>query len=165
MRPRVEAPSELFPLVKLQGRGVDAVAQSRRLRAVLENVYRPLTPGGIFLLEVHPREMIKLIGTGPATWRTEEAGLFSDRPYVRLDEHFWDEAAGTTTTRYYIIDAATGDVTRHAQTFQGYTEEEFRALLRDAGFDDVTSRPDFPGPPVEAMGELVVYAARKAGPE
>lgn len=134
-------------------------------RAVLENVHRALAPGGIFLLEVHPREMIKRIGTGPATWRAEAAGLFSDRPYVRLDEHFWDEAAGTTTTRYYIIDAATGDVTRHAQTFQGYTDEEFRALLRDAGFDDVTSRPDFPGPPVEAMGELVAFAARKAGPE
>ncbi len=134
-------------------------------RAVLEGAYRALTPGGIFLLEAHPREMIKRIGTGPATWRTEEAGLFSDRPYVRLDENFWDEESATATTRYYIIDAATGDVTRHAQTFQGYTEEEYRALLRDAGFDDVTARPDFPGPTVEAMGELVVYAARKAGPE
>jgi hypothetical protein len=109
--------------------------------------------------------MIKRIGTGPPAWRTEEAGLFSVRPCVRLDEHFWDEESGTTTTRYYIIDAATGDVIRHAQTFQGYTDEEFRALLRDAGFDDVVSRPDFPGPPVEAMGELVVYAARKAGAE
>jgi len=83
-------------------------------RVVLENVYRALAAGGIFLLEVHPREMMKLIGTGASTWRTEEAGLFSDRPYVRLDEHFWDEAGGTTTTRYYIIDAATGDVIRHA---------------------------------------------------
>lgn len=134
-------------------------------RAVLEGIHRALTPGGIFLLEVHPREMIKRIGTGPATWRTEEAGLFSDRPYVRLDENFWDEESATATTRYYIIDAATAEVTRHAQTFQGYTDEEFRALLRDAGFDDVTARPDFPGPTVEAMGELVVYAARKAGPE
>ncbi len=133
-------------------------------RAVLDNGYRALTPGGIFLLEVHPREMIKRIGTGPATWRAEEAGLFSDRPHVRLDENFWDEESGTATTRYYIIDAATGDVIRHAQTFQGYTEEEFRELLRDAGFDDVAIRPDFPGPTVEAMGELVAFAARKAGP-
>jgi SAM-dependent methyltransferase len=129
-------------------------------RAVLEGVYRALAPGGIFLLEVHPREMIKRIGTGPAIWRTEKAGLFSDRPYVRLDENFWDEGSATATTRYYIIDAATGDVARHAQTFQGYTDEEYRALLRDAGFDDVAIRPDFPGPPVEAMGELVVFAAR-----
>lgn len=134
-------------------------------RAILENVYRALAPGGIFLLEVHPREMIKLIGTGPSTWRTEEAGLFSDRPYVRLTENFWDEAGGTTTTRYYVIDAATGDVSRHAQTFQGYAEEEYRVLLRDAGFGDVSARPDFPGPPVELMGELVAFAARKAGPE
>jgi len=133
-------------------------------RAVLDDVYRALAPGGIFLLEVHPREMIKRIGTGAATWRTEEAGLFSDRPHVRLDENFWDEKSATATTRYYIIDAASGDVTRHAQTFQGYTDEEYRELLRDAGFEGVAARPDFPGPTVEAMGELVVYAARKAGP-
>jgi SAM-dependent methyltransferase len=133
-------------------------------RAVLDDVYRALLPGGIFLLEVHPREMIERIGTGPATWRTEEAGLFSDRPHLRLDEHFWDEESGTATTRYYMIDAATGDVARHAQTFQAYEEEEYRALLREAGFGDVVGRPDFPGTPVEAMGEFVVYAARKAGP-
>jgi hypothetical protein len=108
--------------------------------------------------------MIKLIGTGPATWRAEEAGLFSDRPHVRLDEHFWDEESATATTRYYIIDEASGDVARHAQTFQGYADDEYRALLREAGFGDVADRPDFPGRPVEAMGELVVYAARKAGP-
>ncbi len=133
-------------------------------RAVLDATYRALAPGGIFLMEVHPREMIKRIGTGPSIWRSEEAGLFSDRPYVRLDEHFWDEESATATTRYYIIDAATGDVTRHAQTFQGYTEKEYRALLRDAAFGDVAARPDFPGLPVEAMGELVAYAAGKAGP-
>jgi SAM-dependent methyltransferase len=133
-------------------------------RAVLEGVHRALGPGGVFLLEAHPREMIERIGTGPATWRAEEAGLFSDRPHLRLDEHFWDEESGTATTRYYIIDAAKADVTRHAQTFQGYTDEEYRALLRGAGFDDVASRPDFPGRPVEGMGEFVVYAARKAGP-
>lgn len=133
-------------------------------RAVLDAAYRALAPGGIFLLEVHPREMIKRIGTGPSIWRTEEAGLFSDRPHLRLDENFWDEESATTTTRYYIIDAATGDVTRHAQTFQGYTEEEYRALLRDAAFGDVAPRADFPRPKVEAMGELIVYTARKAGP-
>jgi len=133
-------------------------------RAVLENVYRALAPGGILLLEAHPRAAIKNIGAGPSTWRTEEAGPFSDRPYVRLTENFWDEARGTATTRYYVIDAATGDVSRYAQTFQGYTEEEYRELLRDVGFDDVAIRPDFPGPPVELMGELVAFAARKAGP-
>jgi SAM-dependent methyltransferase len=133
-------------------------------RAVLHATYRALAAGGIFLMEVHPRGMIKRIGTGPSVWRAEEAGLFSDRPHLRLDENFWDEERATATTRYYIIDAATGDVTRHAQTFQGYTEEEYRALLRDAAFGDVAARPDFPGPPVEAMGELVVYTARKAGP-
>lgn len=132
-------------------------------RAVVDGVYRALAPGGVFLLEVHPREMIKRIGTAPATWRAEEAGLFSDRPYVRLDENFWDEESATATTRYFIIDAAAAEVARHAQTFQGYTDEEYRALLRDAGFGDVALRPDFPGPKVEAMGELVVYAARKGG--
>jgi SAM-dependent methyltransferase len=131
-------------------------------RAVLDNMYRALAPGGVVLLEVHPREVVKWIGTTPASWRAEEAGLFSDRPYLRLDENFWDEEGATATTRYYIVDAATGEVTRYAQTFQAYTDEEYRALLRDVGFGDVDLRPDFPGPTVEAMGGLVVYAARKA---
>jgi SAM-dependent methyltransferase len=133
-------------------------------RAVLENVYRALAPGGTLFMEVHPRDVIKRIGATPASWRTEEAGLFSDRPHFRLDENSWDEEGGTATTRYYIIDAATAEVTRHAQTFQGYTDEEYRALLRDAGFADVEMRADFPGPTVEAMGALVGYVARKAGP-
>jgi SAM-dependent methyltransferase len=132
-------------------------------RAVLDEMYRALAPGGVILLEVHPREVIKHIGTAPASWRTREAGLFSDEPYVRLDENFWDEEGGTATTRYYIIDAASAGVTRHAQTFQAYTDEEYRALLEDVGFDDVDLRPDFPGPTVEAMGALVVYTARKSG--
>ena len=36
-----------------------------------------------------------------------------------------------------LVDAATGEITRHAQTLQAYADAEYRGVLAGQGFEDV----------------------------
>jgi hypothetical protein len=58
----------------------------------------------------------------------------STRRHLRLDEAFWDQTGRVATHRYFVVDAGTGAVERHAESVQAYSVDEYRALLRDAGF-------------------------------
>ena len=55
----------------------------------------------------------------------------------------------------FIIDAETGQVTRHALTNEAYTEEQFRDLLTGAGFNDVQFHPSLVGVEVEEETQAV----------
>lgn len=103
-------------------------------RAILAKARRALVAGGRLLLEVHRIEAVQRIGTAAPSWRAAERGLFSDRPHLRLDECAWDAERRVATERYYIVDAETGSVTRHAQSMQAYSDEEYRSMLRESGF-------------------------------
>lgn len=116
----------------------DAVALLRRMRTAL-------APGGWLLLEPHAYDTVEHAGLAGARFSTHEEGLFSDHPYLQLEESAWDEATRTATTRWWIVDTATAEVTRHAQTVQAYDEEEYERLLDDAGFDDVCFHPSLTG--------------------
>ena len=104
---------------------------------ILRKVYDSLNAGGIMLLEAHTNEAIEEFGQRPATWYASESGLFSDSPHLCLQENFWDADVGVVTRRYFIVDSATGDVTRYAQSMKAYTEDQYRAVLEGAGFADV----------------------------
>ncbi len=104
------------------------------LRDILARAARALKPGGRLLLEPSTPEAITRIGHQPATWSAHTEGLFSDRPHLLLYETFWDEAQRVSTERYFVIDAETSVVTRHAASQCAYTPDELIALLRAAGF-------------------------------
>lgn len=76
---------------------------------------------------------VESLGKVPNSWYTTTSGLFSERVYFCLTKNFWDAERGSTTERYFIIDAATGDVTCYASSMQAYTDEQYRALLRLVG--------------------------------
>ena len=105
--------------------------------AILAKARAALRPGGLLLLEPHTFEEVERIGRRGRTWYSVASGLFLDRPHVCLQESFWDADAATATDRYYVVDAATGEVTQHAAVVQAYTDEQFRSLLTAAGFGDV----------------------------
>jgi SAM-dependent methyltransferase len=105
-------------------------------REILEKAYRALLPGGRLLLEPHTFEAVCEIARQPASWYSAEEGLFSAEPHLCLQENFWDAEAKVAIERYYIVDAATGEVTRHSSSTQAYTDEETRALLAACGFGD-----------------------------
>lgn len=80
----------------------DALALLLQCRALLGK-------GGLFLLEVHSFEAVRKIGLAPPFWYTSEGGLFSEKPHICLEENGWDEKSRTASTRYFVIDAESGE--------------------------------------------------------
>lgn len=100
-----------------------------------------LKPGGVLLLEAQTFEAVKDEGHAAPGWFSASSSLFSDQPHVYLEEHFWDDALHATTFRYYVIDAASGQVTQCSSSSKAYTDEEFTAQLEQSGFEDVQFLP------------------------
>jgi hypothetical protein len=65
------------------------------------------------------------------------------------------------TTRYFILVAASGDITRHTQSMQAYTETDYKAPLRSDGFDDVTFHESLTGSAADVENGLLAITARK----
>lgn len=130
-------------------------------RAVLVKACQALKPGGLLLLEASSLDAVDQIGNQPAMWYSAAQGLFSDSPHLCLMESFWDDAQKAATERFYIVDAASGQVTRHAATTQGYAEEELLDLLEEAGFEQVDFWPSMTGKSEDVYNEFLVITAQK----
>lgn len=116
-------------------------------RALLKKAGEALVPGGTLLIEVHTFETIKRAGEAPNSWYRSGPGiqgLFSDDPHICLIENHWFEHLNTARQTFFIIDAAQGGVTSYRNTTKAWTEEEYEALLAEAGFTDITRRTDWP---------------------
>jgi len=130
-------------------------------RNILEKANVALTSGGFLLLEPHTFAAIQSIGKRGTSWYSAENGLFSDNPYLCLEEAFWDSTTRTATVRYIVIDASGGEVTQHAQTFQAYDSSEYRAILEESGFRDVEFFPSLVGTKNESQNGLMAIVAQK----
>lgn len=130
-------------------------------RAILQKAHRALASEGQLLLEPHTFDAVRELGEQPPTWYTAPAGLFSEQPHFCLEESFWNPERGATTKRYYILDAATAEVTRYAQSLQAYTEAEYRALLSECGFGDVMFFPSLLGAEDKTQAGLLAIVARR----
>lgn len=130
-------------------------------RAILRKAAEALTPGGILLLEPHRFSAVERLGATPGSWQTAEAGLFAETPHLWLQENAWDETARTATTRFFVIDAATGQVQPLNQTMQAYTDQEYERMLGEAGLTDIEFPPSF-GTRDDVHGDtLTLIVARK----
>lgn len=110
-------------------------------RLLLQKMQAALRPGGQLLLEVSSYDSIFRMGQAGSSWSAQPAGLFSALPHLVLEEMFWDETARAVTRRFFVIDAASGAVTRHAASYQAYTNEAYEQLLCAAGFDEIRFFP------------------------
>ena len=95
-------------------------------------------------------------------WYSAPSGLFSDRPHLCLQESVWNPDRRVSTQRYFVIDAATGEVSRHAESAQAYRDGEYRSRLLECGFSDVVTHPSLLGEADEAQRDLVVLIARRS---
>lgn len=132
---------------------------------ILTNSWHATGDGGIMLLEAHTFEALQERGNVPARWRSLKEGLFSPQPHLWLQESFWDAQRCTLTTRYFIVDAASAQVTRHAETMQAYTESDYQEALEKAGFQNIRTFPslqDVEEPRQKDM--MVVVGYKKARP-
>jgi SAM-dependent methyltransferase len=113
------------------------VFRSDDARNILQKTHHALAPDGLLLLEPHTFEIVRKFGETPSSWEAISMGLFSDKPHLVLNESIWNAESKTASRRHFIIDAASGDATRYAQTLQAYTDEEYRAFLLECGFDNI----------------------------
>jgi SAM-dependent methyltransferase len=130
-------------------------------RKILQKAYRALASKGLLLLEPHTFVAIRKIGKQGTSWYSSKNGLFSDSPYLCLEESFWETDSRTATTRYIVIDVSTEDITRYAQSFQAYTNSEYQSILTKCGFGDTEFFPSLVGTEDESQRELIVIVARK----
>ncbi len=134
-------------------------------RLLLCKAHKALLEGGVLLLEPHTFAALRRIGSRSPEWFTNSSGLFSEEPHLCLVENSWDSAQHTATVRYFVIDAATAEVSRFAHTFQAYTEADYRDVLEDCGFTDVIFYPSLGGEEEDPPGDLIVVQCRKAPAE
>jgi SAM-dependent methyltransferase len=130
-------------------------------RAILAKAFDALAPGGTLLLEPQTFAQVEAGGQAGATWHSHERGLFSDQPHVWLQENFWDASTNASTERFLIIDTATAQITRYAQSNQAYTDEQYAALLTEAGFVDIRLHPSLSGQADESHSAMLAITAEK----
>ncbi|MCK5303243.1 MAG: hypothetical protein KAJ96_08890, partial [Candidatus Thorarchaeota archaeon] len=106
-------------------------------------------------------ETVKRVGTSTASWYSSQEGLFSPKPHLCLTENFWDQEKHVATTRYFIIDAETNNVTLHASSMVAYTRENLEQIMREVGFKDIVFYESLSGGKKDLEKNLEVVEARK----
>lgn len=132
-------------------------------RRILNKAYHTLAEGGQLLLEPHTYEAVQSMGRAPAVWRSHTSGLFAACPHLYLIENHWNAEREAATRRYYIVEAATGEVTPYAQSFQAYTQEGYCAILGECGFEEVQFYPSLIGVEDASQTAFLALVARKNG--
>jgi SAM-dependent methyltransferase len=137
------------------------VFRRSEVKDILLKAASALTADGLLLLEPQSDTAIHRVGRHRASWYRSEKGLFSEKPHICLQENFWLESAQVAIQRFFVIDAATTDVTMHSITTQAYTDDELLSLLTECGFVDVRFLAALDDEQPEERGDLFVIIARK----
>ena len=131
------------------------------IKLVLKRAYDSLKKGGLFIVEPNRFETVKRVGTSPPSWYSSQEGLFSPKPHLCLMENFWDQEKHVATTRYFIIDAETNNVTPYASSMVAYTREKLQQIFREVGFKDIVFYESLSGRKRDFDKNLEVIEARK----
>jgi SAM-dependent methyltransferase len=127
---------------------------------ILRKIFQALSPGGKLLLEAHTFDAVEHIGRAPNSWYRSGPGLlglFSDNPYICLIENHWLEKQQTALQQFHILDAADGSVKSYRSTTKAWTNDQYKHLLKEAGFRNVIIHPDWP---VHTQDLLLLKAVR-----
>ena len=114
-------------------------------RNILIKVHEALKPDGRLLIELNSYSCLHGFGLTAPGWHASQGGLFSDQPYLLMEESFWNEEMKAATRRMFVIDAASGDVQQMADNHQAYSEDDLRILTRECGFSRVEFHANWPG--------------------
>lgn len=116
-------------------------------RQILKKTFEALSPGGKLLLEAHTFDAVERIGRTPNSWYKSGPGLlglFSDDPHICLMENHWLDKQQTALQQFHILDAADGTVTLYRSTTKAWTIDQYKQLLKEAGFVHITINSDWP---------------------
>lgn len=153
---------ETFDLIMMTF-GECNVFRKKDIQALVEKSLHNLNPQGALLIEAHTFEAVKQNGLTQNSWEFLEQGLFSDRPHLYLQEHFWNEDAAAAITRYYIVDTESSELTEYGATMQAYSDQEYRQLFREAGACHIETLNETEWPVGEAFKDkLQTFVVRKS---
>jgi len=127
-------------------------------RLILDKAYRALKPGGKLLMEVTTYDAVYELGNQPATWYSAKNELFADEPHLCLMESFWNNEQSVAVERYFIVDAASGEVARYSASTQAYENDGLAQILMQAGFHAPDFYPSLTGKPAR-ISEMIVLLA------
>jgi SAM-dependent methyltransferase len=129
-------------------------------RKILKKNFKALSPGGKFLLEAHTFEAVERIGRAPNSWYKSGPGLlglFSDDPHICLIENHWLDEQKTALQHFHILDAADGSVKSYRSTTKAWINDQYKKLLTEAGFANITFHSDWP---VQSRDLLLLEAVK-----
>ncbi len=129
-------------------------------RSILARARRALAPAGALVLEVHRAEVIEAIGRRAPGWFTSRESVFADEPHLCLAEASWDPEAGAASERWFVLPLGPGDPTCYVNTLQAYSDSEYEALLRGAGFGTIEEQPSLSGSRGVGETDYFVLVAR-----
>ena len=130
-------------------------------RKILKKTFEALSLGGKLLLEAHTFKAVECIGRAPNSWHKSGPGLlglFSDNPYICLNENHWLDKQQTALQQFHILDAADGSIKTYRSTTKAWTNEQYKQLLTEAGFDHVNIHSNWP---VHSQDLLLLEAGKE----
>jgi 2-polyprenyl-3-methyl-5-hydroxy-6-metoxy-1,4-benzoquinol methylase len=130
-------------------------------RKILVKAASSLKSGGYLLLEAFKFQAVQQMVAQTTSWYSAHSGLFSDRPHICLIENFWHAEQHVATERYFIIDAESGNVSQQAASTQAYTDDEYRDLLTESGFENIKFHPSLDGQAEQGQSDFSAILARK----
>jgi len=128
---------------------------------ILAKAADALAPGGVLLVEPHRFSAVECLGAAGCSWHTAESGLFSETAHLWLQENAWDDTAKIATTRFFVLDATTGQVEQMNQTMQAYTNQDYERMLTEAGLIQIEFPTSFGAGDNPQKDMLMIITAKK----
>jgi SAM-dependent methyltransferase len=125
--------------------------------AMLRTLASAVPTGGLLVLEYQPWDLFPR--EDGSSWEVCERSVFLDRPHLWLQEWAWDDEARAEITVHWLLDPDGGELHRHTQCHQAYTDTELADLLAAAGFDRARFFPPITG--VDERFEFPMVVARR----
>ena len=115
--------------------------QPSQAKAILSKISEVLNSGSKLLLELLYFGAVHEFGENIPQWHRAESGIFSDKPYIFLQENIWDEEKAEAKVFYHIFESSEKYQT-YIQTYQGYEKDDLFELLTEFGFSELEFHHD-----------------------
>ena len=136
-----------------------AVFTRQEARSLLTKTAKALETGGRLCVELLHQDRVDKADSN--WWFTDDKGLWGNVPFLHLGERIWYPDEELSLERYQIVCLETGELTEIQLCDQTYSTESMSRMMKDAGFSQVGTYPDWDGLPLYDASEWVVYCARR----
>ena len=100
---------------------------------LLNNVYRALKPGGVFLFDVL-NENSQVKAPKPKEWELSEGGFWRKEPYLAMTESFYYEDEAVSLSQHIVMDDV-GGLEVYRFWIHTFTNDDLIAIASSAGFN------------------------------